>query len=210
MRPIERSEKMTIDEIRRDTKYWQRMLKLAGYYTGAIDGIRGALQEAAEAKWAQDEYAAKQEFGVFDERSERNIATLLPAAQRVARAWMSKAKPEAEKAGFAVKIICGTRTYAEQDALYAQGRTKKGAKVTNARGGYSWHNFGLAFDFGVFTPSGKTYFGNSKMYKELGRLAVGMKNATWGGTWKNPVDEPHIQLDMFSSTRKAREKFNAM
>ncbi len=38
------------------------------------------------------------------------------------------------------------RTFAEQDALYAQGRTKKGKKVTNAKGGQSYHNYGLAVD----------------------------------------------------------------
>ena len=200
---------MTIDEIRRDRMFWQRMLKLGGYYVGHIDGIRGVLQEAAEDAWAADEYAAKQEFGVFDERSEQNIATLLPAAQRLARCWQKMAKAEAEKVGHEVRIICGTRTYAEQDALYAQGRTKKGAKVTNARGGYSWHNFGLAFDFGIFSPDCKTYFGESSHYKTLGKLAVGIEGATWGGTWRKPVDEPHIQLDMFSSVSKAREKFNS-
>ena len=199
---------MTLNEIRKDTRFWQRMLRLGGYYTGAIDGIRGVLQEAAEEAWNADVYAAKQELGVYDERSEQNIATLLPAAQRVARAWLRLAVPAAAKDGFAVKIICGTRTYAEQDALYAQGRTKSGAKVTNAKGGFSLHNFGLAFDFGLFSPSGKTYFGNSKFYGVLGKLAVGMPQTTWGGTWKNPEDEPHIQLDMFSSVKKARETFN--
>ena len=126
---------MTISEIKRDTKFWQRMLKLAGYYVGHIDGIRGVLQEAAEIKWMQEEYAAKQEFGTFDERSEQNIATLLPVAQRIARKWLKEAKEQAAKLGHEVRIICGTRTYAEQDALYAQGRTAKGAKVTNAKGG---------------------------------------------------------------------------
>ena len=38
------------------------------------------------------------------------------------------------------------RTFAEQDALYAQGRTKAGSKVTNAKGGQSYHNYGLAID----------------------------------------------------------------
>ena len=38
------------------------------------------------------------------------------------------------------------RTFEEQDALYAQGRTKPGSKVTNAKGGQSIHNYGLAFD----------------------------------------------------------------
>ena len=40
----------------------------------------------------------------------------------------------------------GTRTYEEQNALYAQGRTAPGKIVTNARGGQGAHNFGLATD----------------------------------------------------------------
>ena len=48
--------------------------------------------------------------------------------------------------GIKLRIIQGFRTYAEQDALYAQGRTKKGKKVTNAKGGQSNHNLGLAID----------------------------------------------------------------
>lgn len=39
------------------------------------------------------------------------------------------------------------RTYKEQDDLYAIGRTKPGKIVTNAKGGESFHNFGLALDF---------------------------------------------------------------
>jgi len=38
------------------------------------------------------------------------------------------------------------RTPAEQDTLYAQGRTAPGKIVTNAKGGETPHNFGLAFD----------------------------------------------------------------
>lgn len=45
-----------------------------------------------------------------------------------------------------VLITQGLRTWAEQDALYAQGRTTPGTIVTNARGGHSHHNFGLAVD----------------------------------------------------------------
>ena len=39
------------------------------------------------------------------------------------------------------------RTFAEQDALYAQGRTRPGNIVTKAKGGLSLHNYGLACDF---------------------------------------------------------------
>jgi len=52
-----------------------------------------------------------------------------------------------------LKLISGLRTYEEQDALYAQGRTAPGPKVTNAPGGHSNHNFGLAFDMVFLTTA---------------------------------------------------------
>src|SRR5512146_24015 len=48
--------------------------------------------------------------------------------------------------GIAIRVTQGLRTWAEQDALYAQSRTAPGPKVTNCKGGYSYHNFGLAVD----------------------------------------------------------------
>ena len=48
--------------------------------------------------------------------------------------------------GVEVRIVQGLRTIDEQNALYAQGRTKPGKKVTNAKGGQSYHNYGLAVD----------------------------------------------------------------
>ncbi|HUI32006.1 MAG TPA: M15 family metallopeptidase [Dysgonamonadaceae bacterium] len=38
------------------------------------------------------------------------------------------------------------RSFFEQDKLYAQGRTAPGTIVTNAQGGESFHNYGLAVD----------------------------------------------------------------
>jgi len=46
-----------------------------------------------------------------------------------------------------IRIVQGLRTIEEQNDLYAQGRTKQGKKVTNAKGGSSFHNYGLAVDF---------------------------------------------------------------
>lgn len=186
----------------KEPRYWQRLLRLAGYYKGRIDGIRGPLQEAAEFAWERASLALAQRYGAFDSRSNHNIMTLIPPAQEVARKWLSKAKEEAAKHGLDVKIICGTRTYGEQDALY-----KKRPKVTNARGGYSWHNFGLAFDFGVFSTDGKKYFGESPLYAELGKLARSVDNAEWGGDWTSFKDEPHIQMRKFNSTKEARTEF---
>jgi peptidoglycan L-alanyl-D-glutamate endopeptidase CwlK len=122
-----------------------------------------------------------------DERSERTIATLLPQVQPLARALIESAAA----IGIAIKIISGTRTFAEQDALYEQGRTKSGRIVTNARGGYSNHNFGIAFDIGVF--EGGRYLDESPAYKAVG--ALGMKlGLEWGGNWKTIQDEPHFQF----------------
>lgn len=194
---------MTPNEMRgKEPKFWQRVLRLAGYYKGHIDGICGPLQEAAEFAWQRASIALAQQEGSFDVRSEDNILTLMPPAQKVARKWLAAAKKAAAEQGFDVKIICGTRTYGEQDALY-----KKRPKVTNARGGYSWHNFGLAFDFGIFSPDGKKYIEESPLYAELGKLARGIDNAEWGGDWTSFKDEPHIQMRRFSSIKEARAEF---
>lgn len=121
-----------------------------------------------------------------DERSERNIATLHPRVRPYARALVRQAASR----DITVKIICGTRTYQEQDELYAQGRTKPGKVVTRARGGQSNHNFGIAFDVGIF-QNGK-YLEESPDYRVVGALGEEL-GLEWGGNWEF-VDEPHFQL----------------
>lgn len=135
---------------------------------------RGATSRAPQAE-------------IVDERSEKNIATLEEAVRPYARALVEKAKA----LGITIKVISGTRTYAEQDALYAKGRTTPGPKVTNARGGYSNHNFGIAFDIGVFV--GTSYKGESPQYKAVGVIGTEL-GLEWGGNWTSIVDEPHFQL----------------
>jgi peptidoglycan LD-endopeptidase CwlK len=122
-----------------------------------------------------------------DDRSERVIGTLLPEVQPYARALVTKAAAN----GITIKVISGLRTYAEQDDLYAQGRTKPGQIVTNARAGYSNHNFGIAFDIGVF--EGSRYLDESPKYKAVGVLGMDL-GLEWGGNWKTIQDEPHFQL----------------
>jgi peptidoglycan L-alanyl-D-glutamate endopeptidase CwlK len=122
-----------------------------------------------------------------DARSEKIIATLLPEVQPLARALVHKAAAN----GITIKLISGLRTIAEQDALYAQGRTTPGAIVTKVRGGHSNHNFGIAFDIGVF--EGTKYLPESPKYKAVGVLGVEL-GLDWGGNWKNFVDTPHYQL----------------
>ena len=122
-----------------------------------------------------------------DARSEANIATLLPVVRPIARTLVHKSA----NAGILIKVISGLRTFAEQDRLYAQGRTRPGRKVTKARGGYSNHNFGIAFDIGVFERN--RYLPDSPKYKAVGALGVDL-GLEWGGNWTSIVDQPHFQL----------------
>jgi peptidoglycan L-alanyl-D-glutamate endopeptidase CwlK len=122
-----------------------------------------------------------------DDRSEKTIATLLPPVRPYARALVLKAAA----AGIVIKIISGLRTYDEQNALYEQGRSKPGSIVTNARGGFSNHNFGIAFDIGVF--EGSKYLDESPKYKAVGAIGLEL-GLEWGGNWKTIQDEPHYQL----------------
>lgn len=99
-----------------------------------------------------------------------------------------------------VRIVQGLRTIEEQDALYAKGRTiKTEKKVTNAKGGQSIHNYGLAIDFCLLID-GKEISWDLKKDWDGDKVADWMevvkifRNAgwVWGGTWKF-VDNPHFE-----------------
>ncbi|TYV04853.1 M15 family metallopeptidase [Listeria monocytogenes] len=87
------------------------------------------------------------------------------------------------------------RSKAEQDALYEQGRSKPGPIVTNAKGGQSNHNFGVAVDLCLYTNDGKDVIWetNTKRWKRVVAVAksVGFK---WGGDWTSFKDYPHFEL----------------
>lgn len=137
-----------------------------------------------------------------DQRSEKNIKTLNPEVQPLARQLIERAIAQ----GINAKIISGTRTYAEQNALYAQGRTKPGKIVTKAKGGYSIHNLGCAFDIGIFSADGKTYHGESNSYAVCGKIGKEL-GLEWGGDWENFQDEPHYQMTKGRSLAQLREAF---
>ncbi len=153
-----------------------------------IDGRAGPeTWRAIHARIVGPALAPDNETPPIDPRSQECIATLLPEVQPLAFALIEKAAMH----GIAIKVISGARSYAEQDALYAKGRSQPGPTVTNARGGYSNHNFGIAFDIGVF--EGKRYLADSPKYKAVGVLGTEL-GLEWGGNWKTLVDQPHFQL----------------
>ena len=128
------------------------------------------------------------------------IATLLPEVQPHARALVTKAAQH----GITIKVISGLRTYEEQNDLYAQARTKPGRIVTKARDGFSNHNFGIAFDIGVF--EGTKYLDDSPKYKAVGVLGMDL-GLEWGGNWKTIVDQPTLPIASEVGRRHERERY---
>lgn len=122
-----------------------------------------------------------------DPRSEKIIATLHPRLHLPARAFVHRAAAQ----GIHLKLISGHRTDAEQNALYAQGRTAPGPRVTNARAGYSNHNFGIAFDIGIFR--GTAYLPESPLYLQAVPIAKALGFEA-GADWTSFKDIPHYQL----------------
>jgi peptidoglycan L-alanyl-D-glutamate endopeptidase CwlK len=184
---------MSYQLLKQDVLFYQRLLKSGGFYTDILDGTWGSNTDKADADFVAQSASIADQLGSFDARSEGNIITLLPKAQTEARRFLQLFK-NADKD---VRIISGTRTYDEQDALYAQGRTKPGPIVTNAKGGQSNHNFGIAWDIGIFNNG--SYSQNDEEYISLaGTILPQIHTIEWGGNWHAIIDNPHYQLKAVS------------
>ena len=86
----------------------------------------------------------------------RDIAALHPQVAAKARAFVEACRAQ----GIDILVTSTYRDHASQDALYALGRSKSGKKVTNAKGGQSFHNFRVAFDI-VPLRAGKPVWGTA-------------------------------------------------
>jgi len=135
----------------------------------------------------------------WDVASDRRISTLHPLVIAKAKEFIIRAEKEL---GIKLRVFSALRTYAEQTALYAKGRTLPGKKVTNAKAGSSYHNFGLAIDV-VEIKNGKALWNNPNWSKiaELGK-GIGFE---WGGDWKSFKDKPHFQITFGKSLVVLRE-----
>ena len=182
-----------------DVLFLQRILSVSGFYNGPLNGTFNAATDAAEAAFFKKYDQIKTKLGGFDMRTESCIQMMIPEAQTKAREFMNAVKGQP----LTYKLISGTRTYAEQDALF-----KKRPRVTKAKGGQSNHNFGIAWDVGIF-ENGKYYEGKTtkedKAYVNLGKL-IKQKVAglEWGGDWESFVDKPHYQLATGKSVKQLR------
>jgi len=108
-----------------------------------------------------------------------------------------------------VRITQGLRTFAEQDALYAIGRTKPGKKVTNAQAGKSIHNFGFAVDICMIIDKKVASWDTTKDWDndqvadwyECVKIFA-KQSWEWGGNWKTFKDLPHFDKRGFNDWRK--------
>lgn len=90
------------------------------------------------------------------------------------------------------------RTFKEQDEIYAQGRTKPGKIVSNAKSGRSWHNYGMAIDIVLLVGGGvswdiSTDFDGDGRADWIEVVQVFKEHGwEWGGDWQFK-DYPHFQ-----------------
>jgi RHS repeat-associated protein len=141
----------------------------------------------------------KEAFVTGDAPTDERIQSLHPAIRMKATEFVKQANVELE--GTTIRIAQGFRTYEEQDAIYAQGRTTPGVIVTKSKGGESNHNFGLAFDIVGITNGKADYNLDYKTLTEVGS-SLGFE---WGGNWKGFKDKPHFQM-LFGKSQKDIKK----
>lgn len=109
------------------------------------------------------------------------------------------------------------RTIEQQDALYAKGRTKPGKIVTNAKGGQSYHNYGLAIDIVLLIDKDKNgsyesaswetnvdFDGDGKADWMEAVKVFKSYGWEWAGDWKF-VDMPHFQKTFGKSIKELQK-----
>jgi peptidoglycan L-alanyl-D-glutamate endopeptidase CwlK len=143
-----------------------------------------------------------------DPISEERLAGVNPAL-----AWKVRAAAGILAAqGQYFRVACGFRSYADEDKLYLQGRFgNPGDVVTDARGGWSNHNFGCAVDCYPFLTGGDGPLNWAPKSAQFQRMVQALKaqGLAWGGDWQSLHDWPHFQLANVpvTPTRFDREAF---
>jgi len=125
----------------------------------------------------------------------RLLEDLHPALERGARELMRRMA----LAGFTHVGISSTyRNNVHQEYLFAQGRTRPGSIITNARAGQSIHNYRLAFD--IFQNIRGQEWNNPRFFETAGRIWQEM-GGEWGGSWTSFPDRVHMQYTAGLSLR---------
>ena len=128
----------------------------------------------------------------MDARSEAELATVIPDLAGKVRT----AGAILEAQGTYLLVVSGLRTAAQQNALYAQGRTTNGHIVTNAKAGHSMHNYGLAVDIVPYLTGDSgalNWHADTQQFKVM-VAALKAEGLAWGGDWLHFKDDDHFQV----------------
>ena len=117
----------------------------------------------------------------------RGLSDLNPKVAALCTEFINSCK----KQNIDIIITSTYRDTESQNALYAQGRTAPGKKVTNAKAGQSFHNWKVAFDF-VPVVNGKPVWDNDELITKCGEIGenIGLE---WAGRWKTFKEKLHLQ-----------------
>lgn len=189
-----------------DVKAWQEFLIEHGHLaSGNNTGTFGPKTEQATRAFQQQQglgvdgiagaktLAAALRLGFPDQQStvrgEEHLRQVHPELQRRIRVLIETVARRSPS--ITSVVVSGCRSFAEQAALYAKGRTAPGPKVTNAPPVYSYHNHCLAVDLASLR-NGKTVWdvADARIRGEVGR-ELGLE---MGVFWSGFVDPPHAQL----------------
>ncbi len=128
-----------------------------------------------------------------DKYSEERISQLHP--QYVVRDIFRIFIEECENTlGITLRIMLPVfRSVDEQNELYSHGRNgDTRPKVTDAKGGTSYHNYGLAVDLCVIENGSVNWNYDMSNLKSIAeKYNDGLE---WGGDWIHMKDKPHFEL----------------
>jgi hypothetical protein len=135
----------------------------------------------------------------WDSVTNQRISALDPRLQNPAADFINDVN---NVLGITLRVTNGYRSIEEQNALYSKGRDEKGniigQIVTNAKGGSSYHNYGLAIDIAnMKNQKIPIYEIPNQSIVDIGKNY----NFEWGGDWKSLIDYPHFQMSFGQNYR---------
>jgi peptidoglycan L-alanyl-D-glutamate endopeptidase CwlK len=138
--------------------------------------------------------------GTWDNITDDRIKKLHPKIRKKAENFINNVEKELK---IKLRVTQGLRTVGEQNNLYKKGRTTAGEKVTWVKGGYSFHNYGLAIDI-VEIKDGKLNWNLN--WKDVSRIGK-QCGFEWGGDWKSFKDKPHFQYRFEYTIKEIKNKY---
>ncbi|MFC4402116.1 M15 family metallopeptidase [Gracilibacillus xinjiangensis] len=148
------------------------------------------------------------QYNTYQEYTNRPMPSDLHPLVEEAKEQLIK---QSEEIGIPILITDGFRSTVEQDAIYARGRSEDGNIVTYAKGGESYHNYGLAIDFAIQPNPDEViwdieYDGNNNGESDWMEVVSIAKSLgfSWGGDFTRFKDYPHFQMDFGLSIRELK------